>query len=217
MCGYYTPYIPGWDNHGMPIESAIIKQHKLDRKKMSISGIPGVPAMLFAHELCRHADDSQFKRLGVIGDWDHPYLTMNPAFEAEEVEGLWRDVQKRLHLQGLKAGLLVPATTRPPWPKRRSNTPEDPCTFHLCEVQGHTMTRAMLAGLLRPRTTPISSSGPPPPGPCRATWPSALNPRDELCAGQGQAASTYHHRRSACCQDHGTGRGIDAYEIVRTL
>ena len=37
MQGYYAPYIPGWDNHGMPIESAIIKKNKLDRKKMSIS------------------------------------------------------------------------------------------------------------------------------------------------------------------------------------
>ena len=40
MRGYYTPYIPGWDNHGMPIESAIIKQKKLNRKAMSMSGLP---------------------------------------------------------------------------------------------------------------------------------------------------------------------------------
>lgn len=41
MTGRCVPYVPGWDNHGMPIESAIIKKNKLDRKKMSIPGIPG--------------------------------------------------------------------------------------------------------------------------------------------------------------------------------
>ena len=40
MRGYYTPYIPGWDNHGMPIESAIIKQNKLNRKEMTVSRVP---------------------------------------------------------------------------------------------------------------------------------------------------------------------------------
>ena len=83
MRGYYTPYIPGWDNHGMPIESAIIKQNKLNRKAMS------VPEFRTAcHEFAQHYVDVQregFKRLGVLGDWEHPYLTMNPSFEAEEV------------------------------------------------------------------------------------------------------------------------------------
>jgi len=85
MRGYYTPYIPGWDNHGMPIESNIIKQNKLNRKAMS------VPEFRTAcHEFAQHYVDVQrdgFKRMGVIGDWEHPYLTMDPAFEAEEGKG----------------------------------------------------------------------------------------------------------------------------------
>ena len=84
MRGYLTPYIPGWDNHGMPIESAIIKQNKLNRKAMS------VPEFRTAcHEFAQHYVDVQregFKRMGVIGDWENPYLTMNPGFEAEEVK-----------------------------------------------------------------------------------------------------------------------------------
>ncbi len=84
MRGYYTPYIPGWDNHGMPIESAIIKQNKLNRKAMS------VPEFRTAcHEFAQHYVDVQmegFRRMGVIGDWENPYLTMNPGFEAEEVK-----------------------------------------------------------------------------------------------------------------------------------
>ena len=84
MSGYYTPYIPGWDNHGMPIESAIIKKNKLDRKKMSISEFRSA-----CFDFARNFVDIQmtsFKRLGVLGDWDNPYLTMKPEFEAEEVK-----------------------------------------------------------------------------------------------------------------------------------
>ncbi len=84
MRGYLTPYIPGWDNHGMPIETAIIKQNKLNRKAMS------VPEFRTAcHEFAQHYVDVQregFKRMGVIGDWENPYLTMSPSFEAEEVK-----------------------------------------------------------------------------------------------------------------------------------
>ena len=84
MRGYYTPYIPGWDNHGMPIESAIIKQNKLNRKAMSVAEFRTA-----CHEFAQHYVDVQregFKRMGVIGDWENPYLTMAPSFEAEEVK-----------------------------------------------------------------------------------------------------------------------------------
>ncbi len=84
MTGYQAPYIPGWDNHGMPIESAIIKQNKLDRKKMSIPEFR-TACQNFAQNFV-DIQREEFKRLGVLGEWDHPYLTMNPKFEAEEVK-----------------------------------------------------------------------------------------------------------------------------------
>ena len=100
MRGYYTPYIPGWDNHGMPIESAIIKKNKLNRKAMS------VPEFRTAcHEFAQHYVDVQregFKRMGVLGDWDHPYLTMNPSFEAEEVRVFGEMYRKGYIYKGLK-------------------------------------------------------------------------------------------------------------------
>ena len=100
MRGYYTPYIPGWDNHGMPIESAIIKQNKLNRKAMS------VPEFRTAcHEFAQHYVDVQregFQRMGVLGDWDHPYLTMNPSFEAEEVKVFGEMYKKGYIYKGLK-------------------------------------------------------------------------------------------------------------------
>ena len=64
MRGYYTPYIPGWDNHGMPIESAIIKQNKLNHKAMSVSEFRSA-----CHEFADHYIDVQrdgFKRMGVV-------------------------------------------------------------------------------------------------------------------------------------------------------
>jgi isoleucyl-tRNA synthetase len=100
MRGYYTPYIPGWDNHGMPIESAIIKQNKLDRKKMSVSEFRSA-CMEFA---ARYVDiqREQFKRLGVLGDWEHPYLTMAPEFEAEEVRVFGKMYEKGYIYKGLR-------------------------------------------------------------------------------------------------------------------
>ncbi len=84
MTGYQVPYTPGWDNHGMPIESAIIKEQKLNRKAMSTAEFRRA-----CHAYAEHYLDVQrsgFKRLGVLGDWDHPYRTMDPKFEAREVK-----------------------------------------------------------------------------------------------------------------------------------
>jgi len=100
MRGYYTPYIPGWDNHGMPIESAIIKQNKLDRKAMSVPEFRSA-----CHEFAQHYVDVQmdgFKRMGVIGDWEHPYKTMDPSFEAGEVKVFGEMYKKGYIYKGLK-------------------------------------------------------------------------------------------------------------------
>ena len=83
MRGYWTPYIPGWDNHGMPIESAIIKEQKLNHKAMSTAEFRSA-CEAYAEKYIGIQREG-FKRLGVIGDWDHPYKTMNKGFEADEV------------------------------------------------------------------------------------------------------------------------------------
>ena len=83
MRGYWTPYIPGWDNHGMPIESAIIKEQKLNHKAMSVAEFRSA-CEAYAEKYI-DIQRNGFKRLGVIGDWEHPYKTMNKGFEAEEV------------------------------------------------------------------------------------------------------------------------------------
>ena len=100
MRGYYTPYIPGWDNHGMPIESAIIKQNKLNHKAMSIPDFRSA-----CHDFALHyvgVQKEAFMRMGVLGDWDHPYLTMNPGFEAEEVKVFGEMYKKGYIYKGFK-------------------------------------------------------------------------------------------------------------------
>ncbi len=100
MRGYYTPYIPGWDNHGMPIESNIIKQNKLNHKAMSIPDFRSACRDFAAHYVDVQRD--AFKRIGVVGDWDHPYLTMDPGFEAEEVKVFGEMYKKGYIYKGLK-------------------------------------------------------------------------------------------------------------------
>ena len=100
MRGYWTPYIPGWDNHGMPIESAIIKEQKLNHKAMSVADFRSA-----CHEYADHYIDVQrqgFKRLGVIGDWEHPYKTMDKSFEADEIRIFGKMYQNGHIYKGLK-------------------------------------------------------------------------------------------------------------------
>ncbi len=100
MDGYQTPYVPGWDNHGMPIESAIIKKNKIDQKNMSVAEFRNA-CQDFAQNFVE-IQMEQFKRLGVLADWEHPYLTMDPGFEAEEVKVFGAMYKKGYIYKGLK-------------------------------------------------------------------------------------------------------------------
>lgn len=82
MHGFRAPYVPGWDTHGLPIEQQLTKQG-IDRRKM-----PLVDYLELCRKFALDEIDKQrigFKRLGVAGDWDHPYITLQPEFEAEEI------------------------------------------------------------------------------------------------------------------------------------
>ncbi len=100
MMGYWTPYTPGWDNHGMPIESAIIKKSKLNHKTMPIPEFRSACEEFAESYIQRQM--AGFKRLGVIGDWDHPYRTMDKHFEAEEVRVFGSMYNKGYIYKGLK-------------------------------------------------------------------------------------------------------------------
>ncbi len=100
MRGYYTPYIPGWDNHGMPIESAIIKEQKLNHKEMSVADFRSA-CQAYAEKYIGIQKEG-FKRLGVIGDWDNLYRTMDKGFEADEVRVFGKMYQNGHIYKGLK-------------------------------------------------------------------------------------------------------------------
>ena len=91
-----APYIPGWDTHGLPIELKALKEAGADNNNIT-------PVELRKH--CREFalgyvenQKEQFKRLGVLGDYDNPYLTLKPEFEATTDRNIWRNGEQRLYL-----------------------------------------------------------------------------------------------------------------------
>ena len=99
MTGYQAPYVPGWDCHGLPIELKALKQMGKD------SAIDPVELRKCCREFalsCLDGQKAQFKRLGVWGDFDDPYLTIRPEFEAKQVEVFGKMAEKGLMYKGLK-------------------------------------------------------------------------------------------------------------------
>lgn len=100
MQGYYTPYIPGWDTHGLPIEHAVIKNTGLNRHEMSPLDLR-VKCKEYALQ-CVEDQKKDFIRFGVLGRFEDPYLTLKPAFEVKQL-GIFGEMAKRGHIyKGLK-------------------------------------------------------------------------------------------------------------------
>ncbi len=100
MAGFDAPYVPGWDTHGLPIEQKAIKDLGLNREKVGI-----VPFRERCEEYALkyvNIQREQFKRLGVRGDWDNPYLTLQPHFEAAQLGAFGAMAQKGFIYKGLK-------------------------------------------------------------------------------------------------------------------
>jgi isoleucyl-tRNA synthetase len=100
MTGFSTPYIPGWDTHGLPIETQAIKKLKVNKEDVSKADF---------REICKdfalkYVDNQreQFKRLGVLADWEHPYLTLQPEYEAAQMRVFGEMVNNDLIYRGLK-------------------------------------------------------------------------------------------------------------------
>lgn len=90
MAGFQSPFIPGWDCHGLPIEFRVVK---------SSAGLTPLQVRQKSEEYARKFIDiqrGQFRRLGVFGDWEHPYLTLDPSYEAAIIRSFGRMVEKGL-------------------------------------------------------------------------------------------------------------------------
>jgi isoleucyl-tRNA synthetase len=96
MAGFRAPYVPGWDCHGLPIEYKVVKETR---------GLAPLEVRKRCEAFARKFIDiqrEQFKRLGVTGDWDRPYLTLDPAYEAEILRVFAIFVEKGLVYESLK-------------------------------------------------------------------------------------------------------------------
>jgi isoleucyl-tRNA synthetase len=105
--GFHVVYIPGWDTHGLPIENAVTKSG-IDRKAMSVADFRRL-CMKFAYKNVDH-QMAQFKRLGVLGDFDHPYITLSKDYEAEEVRVFADMALKGFIYKGLKPVAWSPSS-----------------------------------------------------------------------------------------------------------
>ena len=97
LSGFDAPYVPGWDCHGMPIEVQIEKLHG---RNLSIADTQRLCRAYATEQIARQKAD--FQRLGVLGDWEHPYTTMAYANEANEIRTLGKLLEKGYLYRGLK-------------------------------------------------------------------------------------------------------------------
>ena len=107
MMGFDAPYVPGWDTHGLPIEQQVIKKLGVNRH--------AVPALEFRQKCRDYAEKyidiqrEEFKRLGVRGDWNHPYLTFQKDYEAAQI-GIFGDMTKKGYIyKGMKPVYWCPS------------------------------------------------------------------------------------------------------------
>lgn len=107
MSGYSSPYVPGWDTHGLPIEQQLAKKG-VKRKEMS-----PVEFRELCEKYAREQIDIQrtgFKRLGVQAEWDNPYITLDPVFESNEIKVFGRMAEKGYIYRGKKPVYWSPSS-----------------------------------------------------------------------------------------------------------
>ncbi|MGH8290851.1 MAG: isoleucine--tRNA ligase [Steroidobacteraceae bacterium] len=98
--GFDAPYIPGWDCHGLPIELQVEKKHGRPGAKLDAAAFRAA-CRAFAEEQV-NLQRADFKRLGVLGDWDRPYLTMAPRYEAQQLRAFGRIIENGHLYKGVK-------------------------------------------------------------------------------------------------------------------
>jgi len=98
--GFYAPYVPGYDGHGLPIENAVVKNIKGGRHSITETELRA-KCREFAHKNLK-GQENEFKRLGVLGNWEKPYLTIDGDYEAEQVRVFGEMYSKGYIEKGLK-------------------------------------------------------------------------------------------------------------------
>lgn len=104
--GFDTPYVPGWDTHGMPIEHACLNASGIDRHQLDVLELRK-QCNAYAHKWIDIQREG-FKRLGVLGDWEHPYITLHPKLEAEQIRVFGAMAKKGYIYKGKKSVYWCP-------------------------------------------------------------------------------------------------------------
>lgn len=107
MTGYHVNYIPGWDTHGLPIEQALTNKG-VKRKEMSVAAFRQL-CEEYAYEQIDN-QRNQFRRLGIRGNWENPYITLKPEFEARQIEVFGKMAEKGYIYKGLKPVYWSPSS-----------------------------------------------------------------------------------------------------------
>ena len=107
LLGFDSPYVPGWDTHGLPIEHAAIKILGLNRHELNPIDLRR-ECRQYALK-CLDMQRESFKRLGVAGDWDHPYITLNAPYEGKQIEVFGEMAKQNFIYKGLKSVYWCPS------------------------------------------------------------------------------------------------------------
>ncbi|MFK2824925.1 isoleucine--tRNA ligase [Bacillus sp. B190/17] len=107
MSGFHAPYVPGWDTHGLPIEQALTNKG-VKRKEMTIVEFRQLCEQ-YAYEQVENQKE-QFKHLGVRGDWDNPYITLKPEYEAQQIKVFGEMAKKGYIYKGLRPVYWSPSS-----------------------------------------------------------------------------------------------------------
>ncbi len=125
MTGFCAPYVPGWDTHGLPIETAVLKDKSVKREEMPVAAF---------RDKCREFATQyidkmtgQFQRLGVLGEWENPYITLLPEFEAKQIEVFGKMAEKGLIYKGMKSVYWCPHD-QTALAEAEIDYQDDPCT-----------------------------------------------------------------------------------------
>ena len=125
MTGYCAPYVPGWDTHGLPIETAVLKDKKVKREEMSVAEFRDKCKEFATQYIGRMTE--QFQRLGVLGEWENPYITLLPEFEARQIEVFGKMAEKGLIYKGMKSVYWCPQD-QTALAEAEIDYQDDPCT-----------------------------------------------------------------------------------------
>lgn len=107
MTGFHAPYVPGWDTHGLPIEQALVNKG-VNRKELSVAEFRKMCEEYAYSQI--DSQRSQFKRIGVRGNWENPYITLKPEFEARQIQVFGEMAKKGYIYKGLKPVYWSPSS-----------------------------------------------------------------------------------------------------------